>query len=152
MIDITEFHGPYAFLSNFWLCPVRYAGNDYPSVEHAYQAAKFQNDALRDKMRRAPTPGAAKRQARLWPIETADWESRRLDVMRELLREKFDELNAEADMLLATGGAGIVEGNNWGDTFWGVCKGVGENHLGKMLMEIRGELGGTGLVETLEDL
>lgn len=152
MIDITEFRGPYAFLSNFWLCPVRYVGDDYPSVEHAYQAAKFQDDVLRDKIARAPTPGAAKKQARLWAIQTAHWDIWRLDVMRDLLHEKFDPLNDEADMLLATGKAGIVEVNRWGDTFWGVCKGVGENHLGKMLMEIRGDLGGTGIVETLEDL
>ncbi len=31
----------------------------------------------------------------------------------------------------------IVERNTWNDTFWGVCKGKGENHLGILLMEIR---------------
>lgn len=32
------------------------------------------------------------------------------------------------------------EGNTWGDKFWGVCDGEGENHLGKLLMEVRAEL------------
>lgn len=44
------------------------------------------------------------------------------------------------DKLVATGDAEIVEGNWWGDKFWGVCRGVGENHLGKILMRIRTEL------------
>lgn len=34
----------------------------------------------------------------------------------------------------------LIEGNYWHDTYWGVCEGVGENHLGKLLMEIRNEL------------
>ena len=46
--------------------------------------------------------------------------------------------------LLTTGDAKIVEGNTWGDTFWGVCGGVGENHLGKVLMRIRAELQNKG--------
>jgi hypothetical protein len=31
----------------------------------------------------------------------------------------------------------LIEGNTWGDTFWGVCNGVGENNLGKTLMNVR---------------
>ena len=31
----------------------------------------------------------------------------------------------------------LIEGNTWNDTYWGVCRGVGENHLGKLLMEVR---------------
>jgi predicted NAD-dependent protein-ADP-ribosyltransferase YbiA (DUF1768 family) len=43
-------------------------------------------------------------------------------------------------MLKATGDEELVEGNWWNDTFWGVCNGVGENNLGKLLMKIRAEL------------
>jgi hypothetical protein len=42
--------------------------------------------------------------------------------------------------LLATKGHDLAEGNWWGDTFWGTCKGTGHNHLGKILMDIRSEL------------
>jgi hypothetical protein len=45
-------------------------------------------------------------------------------------------------MLLLTGDEELIEGNFWGDVFWGVCNGVGKNHLGKILMEVRSELGG----------
>jgi predicted NAD-dependent protein-ADP-ribosyltransferase YbiA (DUF1768 family) len=30
-----------------------------------------------------------------------------------------------------------VEGNSWGDTYWGVCKGKGQNKLGHILMQVR---------------
>lgn len=63
----------------------------------------------------------------------------KLRVMELLLRQKFQipELGAK---LLSTGSAELVEGNHWGDTFWGVYNKVGHNHLGKLLMKIRSEL------------
>jgi predicted NAD-dependent protein-ADP-ribosyltransferase YbiA (DUF1768 family) len=59
--------------------------------------------------------------------------------METLLRQKFahPELRAK---LKETNDAELVEGNWWGDRFWGVCRGEGENHLGKLLMKIRAEL------------
>lgn len=42
--------------------------------------------------------------------------------------------------LLATGDAELVENNTCGDVFWGICDGVGENHLGKILMLVRDRL------------
>ena len=46
----------------------------------------------------------------------------------------------QSEMLLATDDMEIIEGNVWGDTFWGVCDGKGENNLGKVLMEVRQHL------------
>ena len=59
--------------------------------------------------------------------------------MKELLRQKFliPELG---QMLLETGNSPLEETNSWGDTYWGVCKGVGKNMLGKLLMEVRNEI------------
>ena len=57
------------------------------------------------------------------------------------------------EMLLLTGDQEIIEENYWGDTFWGVCRGKGQNHLGKILMKVRDELRGikrTGLEEILK--
>jgi len=39
--------------------------------------------------------------------------------------------------LLATGDETLQEGNRWNDRYWGVCRGVGKNHLGNILMEVR---------------
>lgn len=44
------------------------------------------------------------------------------------------------DQLLATGGVELIEGNDWGDAFWGVCGGYGQNWLGVLLMLVRSEL------------
>lgn len=156
MTDIEDFRGKYQFLSNFYPVNVTYGGECYPTVEHAYQAAKFQDISLRKKIKLCRTPGAAKRQAWLWAIETADWDRHRLDVMRQLVKKKFTGPEPQhedlAQALLETGDACLVEGNTWKDTFWGVCKGEGENHLGLILMETREALGGYGVVEYLGDL
>ena len=69
----------------------------------------------------------------------SDWLDVRLRLMKELVRRKFENPELRS-LLLSTGTTVLVEGNQWGDTFWGVCKGVGENHLGLILMEIREEL------------
>ena len=46
--------------------------------------------------------------------------------------QKFLQHPHLIEMLLQTGDEELVEGNKWGDRFWGVCKGKGENHLGKI--------------------
>ena len=69
-----------------------------------------------------------------------DWESVKLDVMETLLRDKFTRHADLRILLLDTGDRELVEGNTWDDRFWGVCEGVGENHLGRLLMKIRAEL------------
>jgi predicted NAD-dependent protein-ADP-ribosyltransferase YbiA (DUF1768 family) len=61
-------------------------------------------------------------------------------MMRKLLRQKFMKNDLYRDALRETGDQQLIEGNYWGDTFWGVCDGVGTNHLGRLLMEIRAEL------------
>ena len=69
-----------------------------------------------------------------------DWDTyKKFMLMKRLLKMKF-AIPELKEMLLATGDEELVEGNYWHDTIWGVCDGVGENHLGKMLMEIREDL------------
>ena len=67
--------------------------------------------------------------------------------MAALIAQKFDK-GELALALKYTGDAELIEGNNWGDTFWGVCNGVGENHLGKLLMARRAQLRGNETVPT----
>lgn len=135
MNKIESFQGEYRFLSNFWHVYVRYDGELYPTVEHAYQAAKTLNPEFRKAIAYATT-GEAKRMGRQVPMRP-DWDSIKIDVMRDLLRQKFTEEPELRELLLATGDAELIEGNTWGDYFWGVCNGEGQNNLGKLLMEIR---------------
>lgn len=138
MSEITSFSGEYRFLSNFWPSVVTDEEYRYPTVEHAYQAAKTTSASHRRDIAWAPTAGVAKRLGRRVPIRP-DWEDVKIDVMRGLLRQKFAEPTLRAK-LLATGTALLVEGNTWGDRFWGQCPvGVGENWLGRLLMEIRSQ-------------
>jgi ribA/ribD-fused uncharacterized protein len=135
---ITSFSGEYRWLSNFYRCNVILDDIIYPSVEHAYQAAKTLNLRDRELIRRKPTAGMAKRYGKI-VVMRPDWNDVRLAIMEDLVRQKFLTSSMER-LLLSTGDAELIEGNYWGDTFWGVCRGVGENHLGKILMKIREEL------------
>lgn len=135
MTRIDSFTGEYGFLSNFWPWPVKLDGVTYPSVEHAYQAAKTLDPIFRDMIREAVKPSYAKRLGQAAPLREG-WTDIRLEVMRELCWQKFRD-HALRQALMATGSAELIEGNTWGDTFWGVCRGVGENNLGLILMNIR---------------
>lgn len=138
-MQITKFHGDHAFLSNFHPVPVVFEGLEFPSVEHAYQAAKTVDPAERQRFLTG-TAAQAKRAGRKVTLRP-DWAEVRLGVMERLVRQKFRRPELR-ELLLATGEAELVEGNHWNDTFWGVCKGKGENHLGRILMKVRAELAG----------
>lgn len=135
-IDIFE--GEYRFLSNFYPVDVKYEGKKFPSVEHAYQAAKTKVPEEISKIRTCGTPFMAKKLGKKVTLRK-DWESIKVQVMTDLVRQKF-QIQFFKDLLLATNELKIEEGNTWGDTFWGVCGGKGKNFLGKILMDIRKEL------------
>lgn len=134
---ITTFREEYEFLSNFFPARVALDGVDYPTVEHAFQAAKTVEEAQRRGIRESATPGRAKRLGTKATLR-ADWEQIKLKIMEDLLRQKFADPGLKAK-LRATGDREIVERNHWHDTFWGVCDGKGRNHLGLLLMKIRAE-------------
>lgn len=140
--QITSFSGEYEFLSNFYLIDVEFQGETYPSVEHAYQAAKFPKDSpVRTHIRNQVTPSKAKRIGRRFPNIVSNWDRIKISVMLNLLREKFKNTHLH-NLLISTGNNKLVEGNYWGDTFWGICNGVGSNNLGILLEEVRWEIQG----------
>ena len=69
-----------------------------------------------------------------------DWDQVKLSIMENLVRQKFTNNLILKKRLLDTGSQEIQEGNAWNDTFWGVCRGQGQNNLGKIIMKIRDEL------------
>ncbi len=135
---ISRFRGEYAFLSNFHPCKVEFDLYTYPSAEHAFQAAKTTNLKERIRIREAKTPAQAKRIGRTVTLRE-NWDEIRIIKMYFILREKFRNPRLKK-LLLGTGNQTLVEGNDHGDTFWGICKGKGKNHLGSMLMAIRREI------------
>jgi ribA/ribD-fused uncharacterized protein len=135
---IDSFKGAWEFLSNFWPCRITHDGIEYPTTEHAYQALKTTNKDIRRAIAQAASPYLAKKAGKAVQLRE-DWEQVKVPVMRFLLRLKFYHA-PYTKALLATGDDQLIEGNYWKDTFWGVCDGVGENWLGRLLMEIREEL------------
>lgn len=135
---ITEFTGEYSFLSNFWPALVKHEGTVFASVEHAYQAAKCKKEDW--PKFQGIGPGAAKRLGRKLQTYDPGWEGRKLKLMHSLILQKFRNDAHLKVRLLDTGNQELIEGNTWGDTFWGVCGGAGKNHLGRILMEVRTSL------------
>lgn len=131
MDKIDSFRGKYRFLSNFY--PV-----EGISVEHLYQSEKTQVIEEREWVLESDTPGIAKRRGRSVTMRS-DWHDIKLEVMERLLRWKFSKDRFKS-LLLETDDAELIEGNHWHDYYWGMCNGKGSNHLGKLLMKIRGEL------------
>jgi ribA/ribD-fused uncharacterized protein len=143
MTAITRFRGNYAFLSNFYSSPITVNGIAFPTVEHAFQAAKVRLDHPRRRdaqilIAEHPTPAGAKRAGRSVTLR-ADWKTAHLPIMRRLLALKFADRRLRR-LLMDTSDLPLIEGNDWKDTYWGVCNGVGRNQLGVLLMELRAEL------------
>jgi len=135
---INSFCNEFSFLSNFYTCQVEMDGLFYPSIEHAYQAAKTLDIDERETIRNTSSPGKAKRFGRKVTMRK-DWDMIKINVMFDLLKKKFSDKSL-ADALVLTIPHELVEGNHWNDTFWGVCNGQGQNVLGKLLMKIREEI------------
>ncbi len=131
---INRFRGEYYFLSNMYESPIYAGGMKFRCAEALYQMFKTTDPDLR-KQFTSLNGFEAKRLGRQIKIRD-DWDSIKLDVMRYVVAKKFKDPNLRA-MLRNTGNEELIEGNDWKDTFWGVCNGRGENWLGKILMEER---------------
>lgn len=150
---IDKFDGEFSFLSNFYIFdpPIRVTLNalnatgeatiTVSNTEAAFQAGKSKEPLKYQNM----TPKEAKKAGkheRMSKLERTQWDNyKKLILMKQLLKLKFDKNHPDLQQkLIATYPEELIEGNYWHDTYWGVCEGVGENHLGQLLMEIRNEL------------
>ena len=134
MEPILVFSNKYFFLSNFYY----FNGS---TVEHKFQAEKFDDQELVQKILNAKSPQKAKQLGKSQGLKS-NWDQIKIEVMYKLLLEKFawPELQKQ---LLDTKKVLLVEGNYWHDNFWGSCnchdckRIKGENHLGILLMKVR---------------
>jgi ribA/ribD-fused uncharacterized protein len=145
MSQIDSFHGEHYFLSNYSGFPAQFEGRPYPTVEHAFAAAKTLDKDLRQRIAQVSSPGEAKRMGRQLALRP-DWEEVKLEIMKRLLQSKF-EAPALRQRLLATGDEPLIEGNTWHDMIWGICTcprhhGQGRNLLGATIQEVRSLLHG----------
>lgn len=143
MPQIISFKGEHFFLSNFFPISVYYEGIHYPSSEHAYVGAKTTDWHLKEEIAKVKTSGEVKKIGRFIDLRQ-DWEEVKVNEMRKILSVKFSPFRSDIPirtMLEATAPCELIEGNTWGDTFWGQCPiGNGKNMLGKLLMELRDDI------------
>ena len=144
---IDSFSGRYDFLSNFYICSVKFNGITYAHSEGAFQAQKTLSKNERIKVSQM-TPGQSKRYCgrRGHITLREDWEQVKDNIMYEIVKEKFLQNKGLKDKLLATGDTVLIEGTTWHDNYWGNCTCdkcsniEGKNTLGKILMKVRSEL------------
>lgn len=132
---IKGFTGEHRYLSNFFIEP------DDSFVEWEYQRAKcasWSDRARFDKLFDAGklSPGLAKKIGRTVKIRD-DWEDVKVEIMLFYVTKKFRDHDALLWKLKTTYPAYLEETNTWGDQYWGVCRGIGQNMLGAVLMEVR---------------
>jgi ribA/ribD-fused uncharacterized protein len=139
MDGIYGFFKEYRWLSNFHMCDVMYDGVIYPSSEHAYQAAKFLDLGIRDDIKNLKEPKDARKMGRREGIRE-NWDDIKYDIMTNIVFNKFVFNEGLKNKLIETHLLYLEETNWWGDTYWGVCNGVGHNYLGLIIMSLRAKL------------
>lgn len=145
MPTISSFRANYYFLSNFYPCSVRYNDITFPSVEHAFQAAKSNDPYYQQRVAGAKDARTAKAMGRQCQLRS-DWEQVKTSIMVGLLEQKFAPGSDLATALIDTSPSILLEGNTWHDNYWGSCTCrdckymPGQNMLGKLLMARRAVL------------
>ena len=135
---IFNFRGSYEFLSNFFISKsqIHINGFIFHNAESAFQSFKCPD---RQSEFQKLSPKDAKKLGRRIELRD-DWDLIKDNIMYNILCHKFKYNFSLKKALLDTNDIYLVEGNNWGDVYWGVCKNIGYNKLGEILMKIREEI------------
>lgn len=139
---ITSFRGSHWFLSNFYPSPIIIDTTYFGTAEHLYQALKAQKQEDFIRISLAETAAIAKQIGRTVALRN-NFEQQKLAIMTFVVRAKFYQNTNLLKMLHDTEDEILIEGNIWGDTYWGSIKNgktwIGKNNLGKILMSVRDE-------------
>lgn len=133
--NIKGFVGQNRFLSNFWPCEIYFNGKRYLNSEAAYQAQKSGGELYIEQFFEIDAK-LAKQMGKKMPL-VKNWDIIKYDIMSAIVFDKFYRNKDLRQKLLDTRNKYLEETNWWGDKIWGVCDGIGENNLGKILMKIR---------------
>lgn len=136
-------------LSNMFPCKITYKDKLFHGVDHLYYyLLYFQHPTVQNKI--AKCKGVcANFKAKKIGDENAELikditDSQKVNLIMKCIRLKYQQNRHCSDYLLGSNDAVLVEHAYWGDTFWGCMlkNGLyeGENHTGKILMQIRDEL------------
>lgn len=145
---INSFTGYYSFLSNFYEGPyLEFRGFRFKTGEHMFNALKTLSPNQAHFVMEAETPGEAKKRGRRVTLRD-NWDDvERFKAMRYTVAAKFLGTPLGQALVDHTGDSTLIEGNTWHDNVWGdcrcgrqACQAEGQNHLGKLLMELRDDL------------
>jgi ribA/ribD-fused uncharacterized protein len=138
---ILFYEGEYYMFSNFAAFAVSYNGRIWMTSEHAYQAAKFDDENVINSIHTALSAHDSKKVAHTYKNQIrANWDETKVAVMEDIVRAKIAQHPYIREKLLSTGSREILEDSHK-DSFWG--RGAdfkGRNELGKVWMKIREEI------------
>jgi ribA/ribD-fused uncharacterized protein len=149
VIEFTKVDLPYGWLGNMYASPIEYNGKKWLTSEALFQALRFDDEEIRELIRKEKSPMGAKMKAKgnknrmvIEPMSEKDIEN-----MKMVVRLKFDQNEVLKSKLKISGEHLIIEniGNRKGERhlFWGMKKvngeWVGNNKMGEILMELRRE-------------
>lgn len=141
MDRILFYGGSWYSFSSFSSFIVRWRDTDWATSEHAYQAAKFDDPAIIAQIKNARSAYDAKIIAHTYEhMKIPHWHQVKLKIMEEIVRAKLAQHPYIRRKLLETGDREIIEDSPT-DSFWGRGHDWrGDNHLGKIWMNLRQEL------------
>lgn len=147
MKKITRFYGDYGFLNNFYESPITMPFSKiereeviFPTAEHVYQVTKCAKKEDIEKIIDCCKTAAAAHTIGQKVERKKNWNDIKLASMCATLSFKFEQNKDLAEKLRVTKEYYLVNENDYGDTFWGVCNGIGHNFLGYSLMLVRSTL------------
>jgi ribA/ribD-fused uncharacterized protein len=116
-------------------------GAEWPSVEHYYQAMKFEEAGYQEKIRNTPHPAdAAKLGESKQHGRRKDWDKVKATYMTRGIYTKCRTYPEVAQVLLDSGEITIMESSQY-DYYWGCGRDTrGHNTYGKVLMAVRDKL------------
>lgn len=152
MIEFSKVNLPYGWLGNMYASPIHYKGKIWKTSEALFQALRFDDEDIRELIRNEKSPMGAKMKAKskelrkmriIDPLSEKDIEN-----MRMVVRLKFDQNPVLKSRLKISGEEVIVENigirNGENHFFWGMKNingdWIGNNMMGKILMDLRKEL------------
>lgn len=138
--QIFFYEHEYYVFSNFSAFMIQWKGKLYPTSEHAYHSEKFIDEGLKEQIRNASSAhGALKLSHQHRDKYLNNWDQIKVSVMKDILREKVVQHPYVLKKLLDSGNRTLIE-DSWRDSYWGWGPDKkGDNHLGKIWMELREE-------------
>lgn len=137
----------YIYFSPYTAHAIEVSGVVYPTLEHAYQCARYADPKIIEEIKNAHSPVKAwEISSKYKPQQISEFktEAHKLSVMKELMRLKAAQHAEIRQALIESGDQRIVKHIVTyppGDGFWDDGEdGTGLNHIGRLWMVIREEI------------